>query len=277
MQQRMRQRSQPVREAQAGAIRASPTAPPWRIALKVGAFAAAVGAFLAFVGAFGSDPIPPLERYPLFVLISLVCCGLAVSVVWAADRSAGLARRPWLRQAAVVLVITPATALAVWSIMGLAILGRPRPSQLPAYLVISLGMTIAMSALSQLVFRRERPPAIAAAAAATGPAPAPPARFLERLPANLKGAELWAVQAEDHYVRVHTSRGSALILLRLADAAAELDGIDGARVHRSWWVARSAVAGTARRGAQTVLQLQGGAEAPVSRSQFSELRRAGWW
>ena len=85
------------------------------------------------------------------------------------------------------------------------------------------------------------------------------------------------MQAEDHYVRLHTSKGSALILLRLADAAAELEGSEGARVHRSWWVARSAVAGTGRRGAQTVLKLPDGTEAPVSRSQASELRRAGWW
>ena len=140
-------------------------------------------------------------------------------------------------------------------------------------------MTLAMSTLSQLVFRRARAPRDAAAAAATGPAPAPaqPVRFLERLPAGLKGAELWAVQAEDHYVRLHTSKGSALILLRLADAAAELDGMEGARVHRSWWVARLAVAGTARRGAQTMLKLPNGVEAPVSRSQVAQLRRAGWW
>jgi hypothetical protein len=273
----MRERSQPVREAQGPAVRASPTAPAWRLLLKAAAFAAAVGVFLAFVGAFGSEPIPPAARYSVFLLVSFVCCGLAVAVVWASERIAALAGRPWLRQAVVVALLTPATALAAWTIFGFAFEGAPRPGQFPAYLGTSFGMTIAMSLLSQVVFRRPPSPAAGSAPASTAPIPAQPVRFLERLPANLKGADLWAVEAEDHYVRLHTSRGSALILLRLADAAAELDGMEGARVHRSWWVARSAVAGAGRRGAQTVLKLPDGLEVPVSRSQAAELRRAGWW
>ena len=139
-----------------------------------------------------------------------------------------------------------------------------------------------MSTLSQLVFSRDRERDTKRASSEAGIEDAaaedlPPVRFLERLPINLKGADLWAVQAEDHYVRVHSSKGSALILLRLADAAAELEGLEGARVHRSWWVARTAVEGADRRGAQTVLKLSGGVEAPVSRAQVAELKRAGWW
>ena len=60
---------------------------------------------------------------------------------------------------------------------------------------------------------------------ATGAAPA---KFLDRIPLKLRGGELYAVQAEDHYLRLHTSKGSDLILLRLADAVAELEGIEGA-------------------------------------------------
>jgi DNA-binding LytR/AlgR family response regulator len=70
--------------------------------------------------------------------------------------------------------------------------------------------------------------------------PQPP-KFLERLPLKLRGAEVWAVEAEDHYLRLHTSKGQDLILMRLADAVAELEGIEGAQVHRSWWVARDAI------------------------------------
>ena len=40
---------------------------------------------------------------------------------------------------------------------------------------------------------------------------------------ELRGAEIFAVEAEDHYLRLHTSRGSDLILMRLSDAVAELE------------------------------------------------------
>ena len=105
----------------------------------------------------------------------------------------------------------------------------------------------------------------------TAPAGAPPARFLARLPAKLAGASLWAVEAEDHYLRLHTSKGQDLILLRLADALGELEGIEGARTHRSWWVARDAVAAVERAEGRTTLTLPDGAKAPVSRTNWNAL------
>ena len=60
---------------------------------------------------------------------------------------------------------------------------------------------------------------------------------------------------EDHYVRAHTMLGSDLVLLRLRDAIAELDGIEGAQVHRSWWVARDVVEGVEREGRKLRLLL----------------------
>jgi hypothetical protein len=267
----MRELSRPVREWSARAFGASPTARRLRLVAEGVLFAIAVGLFLAFVGAFGSEGVPPLPRYLLFIVISLGCAGLAWGTVWLSCKIRSLDRHRWLRQALIVAVLTPATAILTWSVVGFVVLGGPQLRTFPGFLEISFGMTVAMSALSQAVFRRPKTPLAAAAEAG------PVVRFLERLPANLKGAALHAVEAEDHYVRVHTDRGSTLILMRLADATAELEGLEGARVHRSWWVARAAVAGAARRGAQTVLKLAGGVEAPVSRAQVAELRRAGWF
>ena len=105
--------------------------------------------------------------------------------------------------------------------------------------------------------------------------PAPEARFLDRLPAHL-GSDLLALEMEDHYVRVHTALGSELILLRMRDAVGELEGIDGAQVHRSWWVARDAVEDVKRDGRNLRLVLPGGLEAPVSRARIAELKGAGW-
>ncbi|NYT42434.1 LytTR family transcriptional regulator DNA-binding domain-containing protein [Sphingomonas sp. R-74633] len=102
-----------------------------------------------------------------------------------------------------------------------------------------------------------------------------PPRLLERLPAHLRSAPI-ALEMEDHYVRVHTAQGSALLLMRMRDAVAELDNMPGALVHRSWWVAQGAVQGVRRDGRNVRLQLTGGIEAPVARTQVSALEAAGW-
>ncbi len=65
--------------------------------------------------------------------------------------------------------------------------------------------------------------------------------------------------------------------MRLADAVPELEGIEGARTHRSWWVAKAAVADARRGDGRAVLTLKNGAEAPVSRSYAGALREAGWF
>jgi DNA-binding LytR/AlgR family response regulator len=64
---------------------------------------------------------------------------------------------------------------------------------------------------------------------------------LGRIPAKL-GTELLYIEVEDHYLRVHTPLGSDLLLFRLADAVAGLEPALGRQVHRSYWVARHAVA-----------------------------------
>ena len=107
-------------------------------------------------------------------------------------------------------------------------------------------------------------------------ASATPPKFLDRLPLKLRGGEIWAVEAEDHYLRLHTSKGQDLILMRLADAVAELDGIEGLQVHRSWWVARDAVADIARGDGRATLTLQDGSQVPVSRTYAKVLREKGW-
>ena len=101
------------------------------------------------------------------------------------------------------------------------------------------------------------------------------AALLDRLPPRL-GRELIALQMEDHYVRAHTPLGSDLLLMPIGQAVEALTEVDGLRVHRSWWVARSAVKGVAWHGRNLRLVLSGGLEAPVSRAQVASLRTAGW-
>ena len=113
---------------------------------------------------------------------------------------------------------------------------------------------------------------------ATSPHPtgeSPSAPFLERLPARL-GRNLLHLHMQDHYVEVHTDEGGDLLLLRFRDALREVEGIDGAQVHRSHWVARAAVAGVERRNGRIALRLVNGSRVPVSRSFAPALRDRGW-
>ena len=108
------------------------------------------------------------------------------------------------------------------------------------------------------------------------PLDAPPgAPFLDRLPARL-GRRLLHLHMQDHYVEAHTEEGSDLLLLRFRDALREVEGLDGAQVHRSHWVARAAVAGVERRSGRIALRLVNGSRVPVSRSFAPALRDRGW-
>jgi len=101
--------------------------------------------------------------------------------------------------------------------------------------------------------------------------------LIDKLPPRLRHAEIWSMSAEDHYLRVRTDKGEALILMRLSDAVAACEPLDGARTHRSWWVARTAVDDVRKGDGRGVLVLKDGVEAPVSRTYYPALRETGWF
>ncbi|MDQ8029638.1 MAG: LytTR family DNA-binding domain-containing protein [Brevundimonas sp.] len=94
--------------------------------------------------------------------------------------------------------------------------------------------------------------------------------LVQKLPFAMRGAVV-CLQMEDHYVRVHTTRGSALVLMRLSDAIGELQGTPGLQVHRSWWVAEAAVRGVDRSARAVRVHLSNGVIAPVSRPYVQAL------
>ncbi len=102
---------------------------------------------------------------------------------------------------------------------------------------------------------------------------ATPPAILKRMPLEKRGT-LLALSATDHYVNVSTTAGSALILMRLADAIAEAGG-GGLQVHRSHWVAIDQVRAAKRAGDRAILTLTDGSEIPVSRSYLPAIRAAG--
>jgi DNA-binding LytR/AlgR family response regulator len=179
-------------------------------------------------------------------------------------------RRPWAAWISIALAIWPLIVVLNAGVDAIAGHHAITLADALAGAPATLAITAAMTLLAFLVRPNTQVETHAAAA------DAPPPRFFERLPAKLGGATLWAVEAEDHYLRLHTSLGQDLILMRLGDAVAELEGVEGARTHRSWWVARAAVTGVEREDGRARLVLADGAKAPVSRAYAKTLREAGW-
>ena len=101
-----------------------------------------------------------------------------------------------------------------------------------------------------------------------------PTRLLSRLNFEKRGS-LISMSVQDHYVEVTTTKGQDLLLMRLSDAIAETDGVEGWQVHRSHWVAADAVAKARRNGNKATLILTDGREIPVSRTYMSVLKDAG--
>ncbi|MBI1361497.1 MAG: hypothetical protein GC155_14565 [Alphaproteobacteria bacterium] len=89
-----------------------------------------------------------------------------------------------------------------------------------------------------------------------------------RLPPELRSAPILALQAEDHYLRVFTARGDALIHMRIGDAEQVLTAEDGVRTHRSFWVARRSFHAVERKAGRMALMLTDGKVVPVSRSRI---------
>jgi hypothetical protein len=104
-----------------------------------------------------------------------------------------------------------------------------------------------------------------------------PPRFFERLTrlAGLTVEELVAVEAEDHYIQVHSTRGKELVYYRFRDALAELDGVPGLQIHRSAWVSRPGITELDERGRNLHVVLVTGERLRVSLSNRGALLQAG--
>ncbi len=104
-----------------------------------------------------------------------------------------------------------------------------------------------------------------AVAAAQGARPA----WRDALPSEL-GDDIIAVSSELQYLRVWTSRGSALILGALQNVE-DAEGAAGIRVHRSWWVHANHVRSVRRRADALVCTMSDGLEVPVSRRRKADV------
>lgn len=244
-----------------------------RLAAELGLFVL-IGAFLGAIAPYGTVDEAIVARYAFW--ISTVTAGGLLGL--AVERL--LAHRiedRWVRTLAVSLAITaPVTMLVIGAMV--VLFGHPhRPI---SAVTLSLLWEVFLIVLGMMALRTlvSRPPRriVEQRTVVVPPLPEAEADFRSRLSAKRRTARLFAIEAHDHYVRVHTDAGVELLTLRFADAVAELAGVHGYRVHRSWSVAGDAIkAGRWRRGSGE-LEVEGALTVPVSRSGAPELRAAGW-
>lgn len=138
----------------------------------------------------------------------------------------------------------------------------------PLFLMIFSIAVATGAVLIATVLRRSR---AASAPDATTPTDA---ALLARLPVTAR-APLVRLSMQDHYVEVETLRGTTLVLMRMADAIRETDGVAGLRIHRSHWVALDQVRRVRRAGGKVLVETVTGAELPISRSFMPAAREAG--
>ena len=268
----MRQATSSLRRSPDGNVHASRAANRWRAELlRSVAIILAAATFLSFSGAFGTSQASAAARFGFWIGLLAIGTGVNLLAQMALTRRR-LPGTPMLKavlvSSAVSLPLTPIVVVMIRLTFG------ARQTGWRVWVYVLLASFVISAAMAVLhVLASERAP-VSTHAAAPGDAPV---AFLKRLPTKLRGAELHAIEAQDHYLRLHTSRGSDLILMRLSDALDELEGLEGARTHRSWWVARGAVQGVRRDSARVFLRVPGGVEAPVSRTYLAALRGAGWF
>jgi hypothetical protein len=88
--------------------------------------------------------------------------------------------------------------------------------------------------------------------------------FLDRVPAGVALADVVAVKAEQHYIKIVSTTRNYLVLHRFSDALCELPANEGLQIHRSWWVRRNAIRRVRQSSRKMVVILLTGISSPVS-------------
>lgn len=88
-------------------------------------------------------------------------------------------------------------------------------------------------------------------------------------------AQVLAIKAEEHYIRLWTDLGTDMQRYRFKDAVNEMSGEEGLQVHRSWWVYLPSVKKMQAKGRKTELVIaEQDLTVPVSLSYKQPLVRA---
>ncbi|WP_439600644.1 LytTR family DNA-binding domain-containing protein [Devosia sp.] len=229
---------------------------------------------LGLIGPFGTlDSMSLVQRLAYWAAIVVCSYGLAYAVARLVSRSFGLGQRirsSWARVLVFGAIAGAPVTIAVCAV-DLVALGR-LPNELPVLYLQCTLIGLCVMAMLEIVDASLRQAAAQPPPVATPPGP--PA-IVERLPPPQRG-RLVSLSVADHYVEVVTERGKGLVLIRLGDAIGETTGVTGLQIHRSHWVALSAVRRLVRLEGKPMLELTDGRRLPVSRSYIEAVREAGF-
>ena len=239
-----------------------------RIWLDVALFAF-VGLVMAELGPYRTLETPKLLR-TAYWLLAVFGSGLAGILV---DRTlAGRVHGFWLRIAVVSVILTLPVTLYIYA-LNAWMLDLPRRWWLIHQLAWQvLVVMLLLMTFRALLWRR----VVETRTVVMPPLPQAEKEFRLRLSAKRRTATLIAIEAEDHYVRVHTDSGSELVPMRFSEAVQELAQAYGYRLHRSWWAAAEAIEAVRWTRGGGEARLTGGIVAPVSRAYAAALKAAGW-
>ena len=232
----------------------------------------AVGAVLGRLGPFGTfGDLNTGERYGYWIGLTLLMWLQGVAVLAVVDRP--LARRGlprWARVVLAALVAAVPTAFEVaWAEMFLRVERDLGPIDLLAIIGDVALLSVPLLVLTHGLMRR---PELVESGSET-PGKGAGVHSLVTLMDPDKRGPLLAIGSEDHYVRLYSDRGDSLVAMRFSDAVAALGAQEGLQVHRSWWVATSAVETVSRVGEGLQLTLRNDLKVPVSRSYAQQVRK----
>lgn len=188
--------------------------------------------------------------------------------------------RPFLFDLTMVALVTAVLAPAVWYITGtVRMVSSTEVQPLSAFAgyvvlctgVIAVGRRVVPGFEPRCYQFLAGPDTAPVVAGDVTPEP----RLLRRLPPPLRGRVL-RLTANDHFVEVVTEHGTEALRMRLTDAVDEMEPVSGYFVHRSHWVAHSAIARVERQNAQKLfVVLENDDPVPVSRKFRCNLEAAG--
>lgn len=231
----------------------------------------AIGVVMAFLGPFETarQPLGLRFAYWLLCMVGGGLIGVAIDEP--------LRRRVdhfWGRLVAASVLMTPPVTVLVGLVNHVMFGDHLDWANLANPMFQVFVVCIATMCLRQLAWAQAVRPALTAAPET----PHDPTRvFRQRLSAKRRAAVLIAVEAEDHYLRVHTDAGEELVTARFGDALKELDAAEGFRTHRSWWVAAGAIDDVKWLRGRGEARLKCGLVVPISRSNAARLKAAGWF
>lgn len=106
------------------------------------------------------------------------------------------------------------------------------------------------------------------------PSREPTGMLFSLIPESLERTVI-SLEADEHYVRVTTAKGEHLVHYAFRKALNDVSNYDGIRVHRSHWVATTAIKSVHQNGRNLELRLINGKTVPVSRTYKVKVEELG--